>query len=80
MKYLGNTEQSSPTPELEIGSKYWVCSRKTGEVKLLEAEASIINQPCFIIENLIAFERFDVFGPVTDEVNQPDFDALKEGK
>lgn len=78
MKYLGDTEQSSPSPELEIGCKYWLRSKKTGEVKLLEAEASILNQPCFIIDALIVFERFDVFGPVIDEVNQPDFGALKK--
>lgn len=78
MKYLGDSEQSFPSFELEIGCKYWLHSKKTGEVKLLEAEASILNQPCFTIDTLIVFERFDIFGPVTDEVNQPDFQALKK--
>lgn len=77
MEYLGNTEQTSPTPVIEIGKKYWVRSRTTGKAILVECTPSPFSTKygCFDFDRL-PFERFDVFGPAVDTV-EPNFDALK---
>jgi hypothetical protein len=82
MQYLGNTEISSPTPVIHIGCKYWVRSRTTGKVTLIECKPSLYSTKYgyLNIESRLRFERFDIFGPVVDEATQPDFDALITNK
>jgi hypothetical protein len=77
MQHLGDTEISSPTPVIHIGCKYWVRSKVTKNVTLLECRPGLYSSRGSLnITNRVPFERFDIFGPVEDETTMPDFDAL----
>lgn len=77
MKHIGDTEKSSPSPTMEEDKKYWVRSKVTGYVQLLEAKKDrYSNRQVFNIQSTIKFERFDIFGPIVDISDIPDFDAL----
>ncbi len=79
MKHIGDTEQSSPSPILEEGERYWVRSKVTKNVQLIEAKKCLYSaRPTLNILSNIKFERFAIFGPFVNGSDIPDFDALIE--
>ena len=87
MEYLGNTEITSRSirDKFEPDKDYWFRSRVTGNIFICTCICNCqdrTHHPHFKEPNIkvpvVPFDRFDVFGPIGEDRNPPDFDALIE--